>query len=558
MSRSQATCRGLTKQGRPCALATGLDSAGWRKFHTPDTPQCQGVAQTTGQRCRVHWDLDSAGYCVHHRGQSPVPASPIPGACKGVTKQGLPCAITWELNGQGFCKYHVPNASRCRGLARTTGRRCKITWNLDVSGYCQFHRRVDAEAARQCVAVMPNSGRRCPQTVGIDAKGFCTVHSAAKAESPLCKGVLFGSHTRCKNNAKPGYGYCCAAHDPEIATSYVNPSVFADSRLRGNVEGQIVKLFRGRDLYHGDKLDLNTIGAVELDHVVEKQCFSFALQNVKFRDGLEEALDVAVMLRDNIVNQISNLCLTRATTNKIKGSAVWGFLDDSMTGHRDSRSFTDYLLYEQRDGVRLGRDVTRTIRNEMGSAFRNCRWKLADEGETPVFDALSAELQRLYVDMELRALHNNPTKPRAVVVAANREDRRDDFVVVESVVLDPWTFLDIKQTNKDTKLTLSADATPFVPGLAKPPTKSVSQRVIAERVVLRETREQGLVGSTMKDKKSVIKDNDSSRLSHPKVELVELKTIPPIAVGKRNTKEELHHVKLSEHAEEVRDIETHT
>ncbi|KAG6615509.1 Myosin protein [Phytophthora cinnamomi] len=371
------TCRGVTKRGEPCRISFGLDAGGFCKYHVPDAAQCLGTCRTSGQRCRVKWGLDACGYCEHHRSQAPLPpVSAAPGACRGVTKRGSPCSVTWALDADGFCKYHAPNAAQCRGIARASGRRCKIKWGLDARGYCQFHRRVDAPATQQCEAVLPATGRRCPQTVGIDADGFCTAHRAVNTELPRCLGVLPGSDKRCRSNAKTGYDYCCAAHDPKFAATFVPPSLFNDPGLRSSVEAEIVRRFKGRDLYHGDKLDLNTVGAVELDHILEKQCFAYAFQRVEFRDGEEEAQDVAFMLREEIVNELPNLCLTRATTNKMKGAAVSRFLDDSLTGHRGEKTFTDYMLAEKRDDTRLARDVTRTIRSEMGTALRRCQWKL--------------------------------------------------------------------------------------------------------------------------------------------------------------------------------------
>ncbi|GMF13403.1 unnamed protein product [Phytophthora lilii] len=386
--------------------------------------------------------------------------------CRGMTKQGAPCSVTWGLSPAGFCKFHAPDAQQCKGLARASGRRCKIKWSLDERGFCEFHRRVDAPATRRCAAVAA-TGRRCPQTVGIDADGFCTAHRAARAELPLCRGVLWGSDERCINNAKVGYDFCCAAHDPALATSFVAPSLFNEPGLRSSVEGDIVKRFKSRDLYHGDKLDLNTVGAVELDHILEKQCFAYAFQRVEFRGNDEEAQDVAFMLREEIVNELPNLCLTRATTNKIKGAAVSKFLDDSLTGHRAAKTFTDYLLAEKRDETQLARDVTQTIRKEMGSALRRCQWKLADEGETPALDALSAELQQLYVDMDLHTSHFDKMKSwTAAPTAVKEQDPDDEYVLVDSTSTDSWSVVDVKPPGKTEghQPVLSADAKPFVPG----------------------------------------------------------------------------------------------
>ncbi|KAL4102783.1 hypothetical protein PRIC1_006526 [Phytophthora ramorum] len=454
-----SSCHGVTKQGAPCSVSWGISATGFCKFHAPDARQCLGTSRSSGQRCRIRWDLDADGFCAHHR-PADLPAVAAPSAaCRGRTKRGTACSVTWGLDAQGFCKFHVPDASQCRGLARASGRRCKIKWGLDERGYCQFHRRVDAPAARQC------AGRRCGQTVGIDVHGFCTAHRAVDPQHPLCR------RERCGNNAKDGYNYCCAAHDPEFAASYVAPSMFNEPGLRSNAEGEIVKLFKSRDLYHGEKLDLNTVGAVELDHILEKQCFAYAFQHVEF-EGEEEAKDVAFVLREEVVNELPNLCLTRATTNKIKGAAVLKFLDDSLTGHRKEKSFTDYLLSEERDETRLSRDVTRTIRREMGSALRRCQRKLAEEGGTPAFDALSAELQQLYVDMDLHTSRTSKTKSKAGVLPPKIEENDDDYVLVDSAATDPWTVVDIKHVKQYVKVeasqpTLRANAKPFVPGATR-------------------------------------------------------------------------------------------
>ncbi|KAG7386850.1 hypothetical protein PHYPSEUDO_015160 [Phytophthora pseudosyringae] len=467
MSSSGPPCRGVTKRGAPCSISSGLSPAGFCKFHAPSARQCLGVSRASGQRCKIKWDLNASGYCAHHRSQGPVPAvTAAPNACRGLTKRGTPCSVTWGLDADGFCKYHAPNAAQCKGLARATGRRCKIKWNLDERGYCQFHRRVDAPVARQCEAVVAATGRRCVQSVGIDADGFCTAHRAVKTELPLCRGGRPGSSEPCGNNAKAGYDFCCAAHDPQYATSYVAPNTFNDPGLRSSVEGDIVKLFKGRDLYHGDKLDLNTVRAVELDHILEKQCFAYAFQRVEFRDGGEEAQGVAFMLREEVVNELPNLCLTRATTNKIKGAAISKFLDDSLTGHQGSKTFTDYLLAEKRDDTRLARDVTRTIKSEMGAALRRCQRRLAEMGESSALEALSAELQLLYVDMDLHAANSGKSNPKAGVAIADSEDKDDDYVLVDSVSTESWTVVDVKKTVKvETRHPkLRADAKVFVPG----------------------------------------------------------------------------------------------
>jgi hypothetical protein len=149
-----------------------------------------------------------------------------------------------------------------------------------------------------------------------------------------------------------------------------------------------------------------TPGWVELDHILEKQCFAYAFRYLNF-DGEEDHQFVAEIVRDDVVNRTANLCFTRTTTNRIKGTSTFKFLDDCVTGHVGRRgngsTFNDYMVAEYRDGMQLGRTTTRTITREMGTALKKCQRQLADQGETPILDDLSYQLQRLYVTMQLRS-----------------------------------------------------------------------------------------------------------------------------------------------------------
>uniref|UniRef100_K3WR70 Uncharacterized protein n=1 Tax=Globisporangium ultimum (strain ATCC 200006 / CBS 805.95 / DAOM BR144) TaxID=431595 RepID=K3WR70_GLOUD len=324
--------------------------------------------------------------------------------CGGLTKQNKPCNITWGLDALGYCKYHTPYASQCRGIARSTGRRCRISWNLSIDGYCSRHQYQGAQDARQCIAIAQTTRQRCRISSGIDADGYCVVHRVRDVASPTCQGTLLNSSQQCTNEPKPGYEYCCAVHDPKI--DYFPPSMFSSAVLtRELLEDQVVARYHERDLYHGDTLDLRTPGLIEMDHILEKQCFSYAFQFLNFRDDREDMNFVASIVRDEVVNELTNLCLTRTTTNRIKGSSVWKFLDDCITGHVGYRgngaTFTDYMMAENRDNMRLGRHTTRVITREMGSALKHCQRRFAAEGETPILDALSMQLQTLYVRMQL-------------------------------------------------------------------------------------------------------------------------------------------------------------
>ncbi|KAG6580148.1 Myosin protein [Phytophthora cinnamomi] len=155
-----------------------------------------------------------------------------------------------------------------------------------------------------------------------------------------------------------------------------------------------------KDVYNREWLDLKTPFALDLDHIVEKQCFPFMFSQMGLRQGDEDLAMATEVLRENVVHELDNLALTRSNTNRIKGSAVWHFLDDSLTGHR-SKTFTGYLSDARRDNESLGRDATRQITRCMGRSMKMCQRKLGDEGETPVLEQLSEHLQQMYVDMEL-------------------------------------------------------------------------------------------------------------------------------------------------------------
>lgn len=324
--------------------------------------------------------------------------------CGGLTKHGKPCNITWGLDSLGYCKYHSPAASQCRGIARSTGRRCNIKWDLN-DGFCTYHQQQSTSATRRCIGKIQRTGRRCQADSGIDDEGYCPVHQERNDETPRCQGFFRNSTKRCTKQAKPDYDYCCSAHDPSLL--HISPRVFDSEVLsRAAMEDQVVARYDGRDLYHAEALDLVTPKWVELDHILEKQCFSYALQFLNFRDD-EDKDFVAAFVRDEVVNTLPNLCLTRTATNRIKGASVWKFLDDCITGHVGYRgngaTFNSYMLAENRDRIRLGRSTTRVIIREMGSSLKKCQRQLAEQGETPMLDALSAELQQLYVTMELRS-----------------------------------------------------------------------------------------------------------------------------------------------------------
>ncbi|GMF13402.1 unnamed protein product [Phytophthora lilii] len=249
----------------------------------------------------------------------------------------------------------------------------------------------------QCEGYIPG-GARCRIFWGLDALGYC--HHHARQGRPRCQGFRIGTNTRCGRLAKPGFDYCSDVHDP--ATPYIPPRILDPAYyLRSSVQDAVVANYNGRDIYNQEMLDLITPSVLHLDHIGEKQCFTHALIQMGLRDGDEDLELVTTMLRDSVVNEVGNLALTRANTNRIKGKAVSKYLDDLRTGHLGQRTFTSYLLDEALNGEKLGRAVTGRITHVMGRALKRCKWKLADEGETPVLEQLSEQLWKLRIDMEL-------------------------------------------------------------------------------------------------------------------------------------------------------------
>ncbi|KAG6944403.1 hypothetical protein JG688_00017100 [Phytophthora aleatoria] len=197
-----------------------------------------------------------------------------------------------------------------------------------------------------------------------------------------------------------------ATHDPSIP--HIPPSVLDPTEfyLRGRVQGDVVAQWKGQDIYNWERLDLATPYALDLDHILEKQCFTYALSQLNLRKEDDDFALAAVVLRESVVNEPNNLALTLSSTNRIKGTGVYKFLDDARTGHRD-KTFTRYLS-AKRDGESLNRVVTGRITRNMGISMKKCQRKLSDEGDTPVLEKLSGQLQKLYVEMELNRSAKSP------------------------------------------------------------------------------------------------------------------------------------------------------
>lgn len=278
-----------------------------------------------------------------------------------------------------------------KGLNKDGVTRCRTCFGLNAHKYCNNHVQQGPQTA-QCEAIDPDTERRCLQFDGVNAEGFCREHDPTR-----CKGFLLppDENKRCENAAKSGYAYCCSTHDPTLP--HFNIERLDRRDLRDTMEGPVVMQYRDRDPYNGNQLGRTTTRSHELDHIVKKQCFAHGLNQLPL-----DYVDIVVpVLNEKIVHELDNLALTLTATNRIKGQAVYKFQGDLVTGHLNGRTFTEYLHNERRQGERLDRDVTRRITRAMGKSMKNCQRKLADEGESPELEAMSAQLQQLYVDMEL-------------------------------------------------------------------------------------------------------------------------------------------------------------
>lgn len=61
--------------------------------------------------------------------------------CKQQTKAGTPCTRNASVNG--FCKQHDPQAKRCAGISKSTGKPCTNRPGSS-STFCHFHQPTTA------------------------------------------------------------------------------------------------------------------------------------------------------------------------------------------------------------------------------------------------------------------------------------------------------------------------------------------------------------------------------------------------------------------------------
>ncbi|POM60310.1 hypothetical protein PHPALM_30850 [Phytophthora palmivora] len=244
---------------------------------------------------------------------------------------------------------------------------------------------------------------------------FCEEHEDwATINETACAGYKTDG-TKCYRRVPdPQYPYCRTSHDPRV--EYVDPQLFRLNGLRYQVLGTLVKR-DGRDLYDPKRKIKKATSNDEVEHIGELQQVSFLLQFASFEDK-EEQDDVVVFFRDDVVNQLSNLCLTSKDINARKCAAVTHSLEDivkfSMAEYdqldpkalHDIRAsafnvpivatFTDRLRDEG-----LKRASTKAIRREMRPALRSWWYKCRDQGESPIYEQIGQSARQLCTILDL-------------------------------------------------------------------------------------------------------------------------------------------------------------
>jgi hypothetical protein len=92
-------------------------------------PTCRGTAKSTGQRCRIHWELNDQQFCKLHKDQHATPAAEeiaVP-----IVRREAPLIRPAAMPSG--------KTVQCRGIAKTTGKQCRIDWDLNANGFCHHH-----------------------------------------------------------------------------------------------------------------------------------------------------------------------------------------------------------------------------------------------------------------------------------------------------------------------------------------------------------------------------------------------------------------------------------
>ncbi|KAI9340994.1 hypothetical protein DFJ73DRAFT_961551 [Zopfochytrium polystomum] len=409
-----ASCRGETKRGLPCKNRPRRKGDGYCRLHKPP------AGTDNDDTYRPNAAPTRATKTESVKGES----------CRGETKKGRPCKNQPGRKGDGYCRHHKPPAGTdnddtyrpntvptratktesvkgesCRGETKK-GLPCKNRPGRKGNGYCRLHKpsseanedddgtgRPNPAPAR---AIKPKAvqdascrgttkkGLPCKNLPGHDDCRY-SHHGPIK-----CAG-LKGDGQPCQKRIKrDGRLFCSYTHDPTYSEFYVKPSLFSHN-TRSKVEKHP---WDECDAYDPrKKLDRDRS---HLDHVIEKQIFSAAFNDV-LRHGKADKNDKALLrrLRELAVDREANLRFTLKETNCAKGAAVKEFLDDHIMG-RPLRpgGLTGYLQSQT-----LSSEVTEEIKRVMKQTFQHTVRRLEEVSSELL--AVADKLQNLAVAMKL-------------------------------------------------------------------------------------------------------------------------------------------------------------
>lgn len=89
---------------------------------------------------------------------------------------------------------------------------------------------------------------------------------------------------------------------------------------------ELLQLDGDSDFYRANAALPASPALFHLDHILELQCFAFAFSEVadarRRGASVQPLLQLKALVREEIANSNANLCLTRASTNQLEGSAV--------------------------------------------------------------------------------------------------------------------------------------------------------------------------------------------------------------------------------------------
>ncbi|KAG1691546.1 hypothetical protein DVH05_026841 [Phytophthora capsici] len=214
---------------------------------------------------------------------------------------------------------------------------------------------------------------------------------------------------------RPDYAYCMTAHDPRV--NNIDPKFFRQPNLRNRMFGRLMARDGDRDLYDPNSTTLPNPAACEVEHIGELQFAAFTCQflNSEDRNG------IVAYYRDELLNELPNLCITRQATNERKGRASTSALQDMMVYSLTTCSYDGRLDVRALDNIRdpafhspivatfndqlinegLSRESTKAIRRETKRALKWSRDKFLNQGESPIYAELGQLTQKLYTALDI-------------------------------------------------------------------------------------------------------------------------------------------------------------